>query len=110
MPSEATKSESVIVVVRPERHPDPPTLPAKRTGRGTVRIWCKYCDYYHQHGEPEPDMVRHRLAHCWVDDSPYRETGYVLEPVEWDPKPPPSERRKPRYVGNRILHGWEARR
>lgn len=27
---------------------------------------------------PGSDQTAHRVAHCWIDDSPYRQTGYEL--------------------------------
>lgn len=41
-------------------------------------IWtfpCKYCKKWHRHGPFEG----HRVAHCTSIESPYRETGYILE-------------------------------
>jgi hypothetical protein len=41
---------------------------------------CPHCRTYHHHGgEPDGDgIIGHRCAHCYVDSSPLRATGYVL--------------------------------
>jgi len=88
-----------------------PVLLAERTGDGlTVRVWCRYCDTHHVHGDPTTveGGTRNRVAHCHVDDSPYRKMGYTLDVVDAIPRP--TERRKPRDVGNRRLHGWGPKR
>ncbi len=91
---------------------EPPVLPAVVSPSGeTVSVWCRYCDRFHTHG----NVPGHRVAHCIVDDSPYRQDGgYVLDIVPGTQKtvrPPQSERRKPRrgrYSG--LLHGWNDER
>lgn len=51
-----------------------PTLPAYATLGGSWRVWCRYCSRWHQHGA----QPGHRAAHCRVEHSPYRRTGYIL--------------------------------
>ena len=57
---------------------DAPVLPAHPTEHGDWRVWCVYCDRWHQHGA----VPGHRAAHCHVTTSPYLRTGYVLELAE----------------------------
>lgn len=90
-----------------------PWLPAQPTGNGiTVRVWCRYCDRFHIHGDPTTggltDGTPHRVSHCHIDNSPYKENGYFLKLVSSEEHllPPRSERRKPKYVRSHILHGW----
>lgn len=86
-----------------------PTLPAERTGDGvTIRLWCRYCDSPHLHGDPGEEGTLHRWAHCFTDNSPYTESGYMLDvvPKGTQLQPPRSERRKPRYVDRLCLHRW----
>lgn len=41
----------------------------------TWQFWCPFCLKYHTHG-----AVRgHRVAHCIAQNSPFIETGYILE-------------------------------
>ena len=54
-----------------------PSLPAYPTAHGW-RVWCCYCDRWHQHGA----QPGHRAAHCFVVSSPYRQTGYILRLAE----------------------------
>ena len=92
----------------------PPTLPAVASDDGAVAyIWCRYCDQHHVHG----NLPGHRVAHCIVEDSPYRDCGYVLELVTGAKKrlqPPAAERRKPRrrprFLGYVLVHGWDEER
>ena len=59
----------------PPWHPDgAPTLPAYDTG-ANYEIWCQYCRKWHLHGRANG----HRVSHCYVETSPYKRTGYVLE-------------------------------
>jgi hypothetical protein len=39
------------------------------------RAWCPFCVRFHYHGPLEGD----RVAHCYRNDSPFRETGYILK-------------------------------
>jgi len=59
-------------------------------------VWCRYCRYWHLHG----DGAGHRVAICFsVAGSLYNETGYILRPVgkpiprykKGKPKPPDEE-------------------
>lgn len=51
-----------------------------------VRAWCAHCGVHHQHGvptyrgrTPRPgEILGHRVAHCDIEDSPYRAHGYYL--------------------------------
>jgi hypothetical protein len=56
-----------------------PVLLAQRITRpdGTelFAAWCPFCTTYHVHGAGEG----HRVAHCYRDDSPLREKGYILK-------------------------------
>jgi len=59
-----------------------PTIICEPTGtRGNGwRFWCGYCQAHHHHGG-QPDAngeIGHRGAHCHVQTSPYRLTGYIL--------------------------------
>ena len=91
-----------------------PVLPAVASVDGVnASAWCRYCDRFHTHG----NAAGHRVAHCLVEDSPYRDTGYVLEMVKGtkkDLQPPPSQRRKPRrrprFLGYVLVHGWDEAR
>ena len=53
-----------------------PTLPAYDTGY-QYHLWCQYCGVWHMHGRGNG----HRVAHCYKPDSPYKQTGYILELV-----------------------------
>lgn len=79
-----------------------PSLPAVASDSGqTLRVWCRYCARYHSHGRNPDDPIGasngHRVAHCAVEDSPYRATGYDLFEVE-GPLPEPAHVIKPRYT------------
>jgi hypothetical protein len=54
-----------------------PRLPARRDEDGFLHVWCKYCRKEHHHGN-DSETVAHKVAHCYVMSSPYRETGYIL--------------------------------
>lgn len=92
----------------------PPTLPAVASKDGkSASVWCRYCDRFHTHG----NAPGHRVAHCIVEDSPYRDRGYVLELVAGTQKslrPPAEARRKPRrrqrFLGYVLVHGWDEER
>lgn len=52
-----------------------PRLKAWQHANGSqLVVWCQHCGAYHFHGHGEG----HRVAHCTVETSPYRETGYDL--------------------------------
>ncbi len=107
-----TMTDAMIRVMLAEL-PEPPTLYVEQLPCGCVRVWCRYCDAFHSHGDPTPvDGTPYRVAHCWVSDSPYKAGGYRLEvvPRGTNLKPPRSDRHKPRYVGSHILHGWSRSR
>lgn len=56
---------------------DAPTLPAYEAahkGSNVWRVWCRYCNEWHEHGPAEG----HRIAHCSEATSPYHITGYNL--------------------------------
>jgi hypothetical protein len=44
------------------------------------KFWCDYCATHHHHaGHPDDTgEIGHRSAHCHVQSSPYRATGYIL--------------------------------
>ncbi|MGI9118787.1 MAG: hypothetical protein ACR2G7_01430 [Acidimicrobiales bacterium] len=45
-----------------------------------LKVWCRWCDCWHVHG----DGSGHRVAHCG-GDTPYAETGYlILEETHYD--------------------------
>jgi hypothetical protein len=51
-----------------------------------LAVFCKYCNRTHTHGggTHPGDGDGHRVAHCWIDDSPYKtgpKPGYVLREV-----------------------------
>ena len=54
-----------------------PHLPAVPEHHG-LKVWCVYCRRWHHHAS----TPGHRVAHCTVPTSPYRQSGYVLEPQE----------------------------
>jgi hypothetical protein len=90
-----------------------PTIFCHRDESG-LRFYCRYCDVWHIHGVTADGPVgvsdRHRAAHCLVDDSPYLETGYVLQELP-DPLPPPHHRVKPKYARDgRIVSGNRRKR
>lgn len=54
-----------------------PELPAYRITAGSqarLIVFCEACRDYHFHGNGDG----HRVAHCHISSSPYRQTGYVL--------------------------------
>lgn len=76
-----------------------PLVYAVRTKGGSqLTFWCPFCEARHIHGRPTGDMVRHRVAHCTVETSPYRQTGYMLvEVAAGDSRLTPTPRgRRPR--------------
>lgn len=97
---------------KPPRDPLNPILPGEPSGppdHRNTRVWCRYCDVYHYHSVEEIGTRTHRQSHCWVGDSLYLIAGYeiVVLPEGAVPEPTPDQRRKPRYVDTRILHGWK---
>ena len=63
----------VVSAPRPGDHP-------------TIRVWCPYCHRFHIHGWPNGGRRRsHRVAHCYAEDSPFRETGYNVKPRPAEP-------------------------
>ena len=59
-----------------------PVLRGRIVGRGPdrrARVWCQYCETFHLHS-PEPG---YRVAHCpgapVGPESPYKESGYIIE-------------------------------
>src|SRR5699024_1971588 len=54
---------------------DFPVLKAERVNALQLRVWCEHCNSHHQHGLGNG----RRIAHCVTEESPYRETGYILE-------------------------------
>jgi hypothetical protein len=60
-----------------------PTVFACRDESGqALRFFCRFCGRYHSHGrhpdEPVGASDGHRVAHCFVEDSPYLDTGYFI--------------------------------
>src|SRR5688572_23040420 len=87
--------------------PTPPTLRAVLSESGqTCSVWCRYCDAVHTHGIDSG----HAVAHCFVKDSPYHDTGYstaIGAGTVDDLRPLRSERRRPRCSpSGECLHGW----
>lgn len=56
--------------------PEYPTLPAFDTGYQFV-VWCDHCRRWHFHSRGNG----HRVAHCYVPNSPYDNPGYSLHCV-----------------------------
>ena len=56
----------------------PIVLAIERDEKGNLSTWCQYCRKFHHHGTGEG----HRDAHCFVEDSPYIRTGYVLKKMK----------------------------
>lgn len=61
--------------------------PSSRKGWRLFRFFCPFCRTIHQHGFPSAEEYNrreiyghHRVAHCYVDTSPFRKTGYYLQP------------------------------
>jgi hypothetical protein len=88
-----------------------PVLPAALTASGKqMAAWCRYCDKLHYHGAEA--IPGHRVAHCFVIDSPYRDGGYYLVPVPGKPEdlvPPKALRRRPKRPTGRdpeYRHRW----
>lgn len=51
----------------------------KRGGHWVFRFRCGYCGITHTHGwSPDPNAMRHRVAHCHDNHSPYARTGYFI--------------------------------
>ncbi|GAA1393490.1 hypothetical protein ACFQZ4_37900 [Catellatospora coxensis] len=43
-----------------------------------LMVWCLWCCVWHSHGHDPADAigsVEHRSAHCYTNDSPYKESG-----------------------------------
>lgn len=43
-----------------------------------LQAWCPFCVRWHLHGWG----FGHRVAHCHLQDSPFKETGYVLKAAD----------------------------
>lgn len=66
-----------------EPSPDIPTvygkMTRKRGGHMIFEFKCEYCKNKHTHGwSNDPDVNKHRIAHCADDESPYNKTGYYI--------------------------------
>jgi hypothetical protein len=55
---------------------NPPVLRAFPVGKDQVRVWCPYCAVWHVHGAAN---LGHRTAHCYTEDSPFKQTGYIVQ-------------------------------
>jgi len=56
-----------------------PIVKAFKIGK-SVKFWCPFCNRWHIHGgEPDRQWEGHRVAHCINEQSPYKETGYILK-------------------------------
>ena len=57
-----------------------PEVTARQTARlgGMLvwQVWCDWCQADHCHGGP--GLPAHRIAPCFVPDSPYKAAGYIL--------------------------------
>ena len=68
------------------------TLTRCRTGNYAYTFWCPFCHAEHSHGGGESlaealgPRLGHRLAHCWVMESPFKKTGYILSTSPEDKK------------------------
>jgi hypothetical protein len=95
-----------------------PTIRCRSSNGRTCRFFCRYCDAWHLHSIPtsEDPEREHRVAHCFVDNSPFLEPGYYLRLEPGNPdelKPSRQGRRRPIYPrdgSGRVLHGWEEER
>lgn len=47
-----------------------------KTKKGYVFFWCEFCNKFHYHGSR---ALGHRIAHCTNENSPYYNSGYILE-------------------------------
>jgi hypothetical protein len=68
---------------QPNTHNPPPTIPAYREN-GQLVVRCPFCGTRHVHGAVGPQVGAgdgRRAAHCVADDSPFRQTGYILQEV-----------------------------
>lgn len=87
----------------PDIRPDGVRIPTIFTHRDAsgIRFYCRYCDTYHIHGvlpgEPIGASDGDYAAHCFVSDSPYLETGYILVELDY-PLPEPPRRYKPKWL------------
>lgn len=50
-------------------------LAFERNTDGHLSAWCPYCKEIHHHGSGEG----HRSAHCTSQESPYKQSGYILK-------------------------------
>ena len=49
-------------------------------GNPTFNFWCPFCKCNHIHNwSAGSGGKEHRVAHCYIDSSPFRETGYYLQ-------------------------------
>jgi len=57
---------------------DPSGIPTLRAvpARGGLKVWCRYCRSWHNHGPG----AGHRVAHCADPLNPYYRSGYILVP------------------------------
>lgn len=57
-----------------------PHLPAYKDGN-SLMVWCNYCAKWHIHGYASTAVTTHRIAHCYIRNSPYEGIGYYLDVV-----------------------------
>lgn len=56
-------------------------LERDRDGHFHVYVWCPYCAKWHNHSWDAGSnrrAVAHRVAHCFKEDSPFKQTGYFI--------------------------------
>ncbi len=76
-------------MARPRGWKDYPLIRARRSidpnGTALLTFWCPFCKCEHVHGAGarRGNGDGHRVAHCHVAESPFRERGYVL----WEDSP-----------------------
>jgi hypothetical protein len=68
------RAQSSRIKLPPKRDTSPVLLGIRSKLGGQFHVWCPHCRKFHHHGYAEG----HRAAHCFDDNSPFRETGYHI--------------------------------
>jgi hypothetical protein len=59
-----------------------PIIKAWRYDWGQVVFYCEHCKCFHHHGYARGFPNGHRCAHCNKPNSPFSESGYILQVEE----------------------------
>ncbi len=63
---------------KPKKKPIPVLLAVPIPSGKCWHAWCPFCKTYHMHGA----VAGHHVAHCANENSPFKETGYMLRELK----------------------------